>query len=201
MAKAKKLIHNKYLPDRDLAVFLADSQEFKDYYNDLSWAQEYAKLNRLVIYDLYKNVLSSFWPSLEISHLITCHHNYVSREVHFNEDVLVTRKGAISAECGQYGIIPGSMGTKSYIVKGKGNPDSLNSASHGAGRRMSRGAAKRKYSVADLEKQTRGIECRKDKGVIDEIPAAYKDIDYVMENQKDLVEIEAELRQVLCVKG
>ena len=137
----------------------------------------------------------------QISDPILCHHNYLSHEKHFGEDVYVTRKGAINAEKGKLGIIPGSMGTKSYIVRGLGNPDSFNSASHGAGRVLSRGAAKRKFSRTDLEDQTKGVECRKDSGVIDEILGAYKDIQTVIDNQKDLVEVVCELKQVLCVKG
>ena len=132
---------------------------------------------------------------------INCHHNYVQRETHFGENVFVTRKGAISAREGELGIIPGSMGAKSYIVRGLGNAESLCSCSHGAGRRMSRTAAKRKFSREDLEAQTQGVECRKDGGVLDEIPAAYKDIDAVMANQSDLVEVVHTLKQVLCVKG
>ena len=132
---------------------------------------------------------------------INCHHNYVSREKHFGASVLVTRKGAVRAAKGVMGIIPGSMGTRSYIVRGLGNPESFESASHGAGRRMSRGEAKRRFTVKDLADQTAGIECRKDGGVLDEIPSAYKPIEQVMENQRDLVEVVTELRQVLCVKG
>ena len=132
---------------------------------------------------------------------ISCHHNYVAEEVHFGDELLVTRKGAIRAGAGELGIIPGSMGAKSYIVRGLGNPASFESASHGAGRRMSRTEARRRFTVADLRDQTEGVECRKDRGVIDEAPKAYKDIDRVMEQQRDLVEIVAELKQVLCVKG
>jgi tRNA-splicing ligase RtcB len=130
-----------------------------------------------------------------------CHHNYVAEEVHYDKELLMTRKGAIRADAGELGIIPGSMGTKSYIVRGLGNPEAFESASHGAGRRMSRNEAKRRFSRKDLEAQTAGVECRKDSGVVDEIPAAYKDIDQVMENQKDLVEVVAQLKQVMCVKG
>jgi tRNA-splicing ligase RtcB len=132
---------------------------------------------------------------------VNCHHNYVSQEHHFGEDVLVTRKGAIRARQGEFGIIPGSMGARSFIVIGKGNPESFQSASHGAGRKMSRGKAKKLFTVDDLAAQTAGVECRKDQGVVDEIPGAYKDIEQVMANQADLVEVYAELRQVLCVKG
>ena len=132
---------------------------------------------------------------------VKCHHNYISREQHYGENVWVTRKGAVRARLGEMGIIPGSMGAKSYIVRGKGNPEAFCSCSHGAGRRMSRGAAKRRYTEIDLEQQTQGIECRKDGGVIDEIPGAYKDIDQVMANQDDLVETVHTLRQVTCIKG
>jgi tRNA-splicing ligase RtcB len=132
---------------------------------------------------------------------VNCHHNYVSRENHYGENVLVTRKGAVRARSGDLGIIPGSMGAKSYIVKGLGNPESFNSCSHGAGRRMSRGEAKRRFTLDDLALQTAGVECRKDEGVIDEIPGAYKDIDEVMANQSDLVEVVAQLKQIMCIKG
>jgi tRNA-splicing ligase RtcB len=201
MGKAMKLTHNQLLPDRDLAVFLKGTPEMEAYRRDLFWAQRYAFLNRKVMFVLYAAAMKKFFPEAEFGEPILCHHNYVSEEVHFGEDLVVTRKGAIRAGRGDYGIIPGSMGTRSYIVRGMGNADSLMSASHGAGRRMSRGAAKRKYTKADLEEQTKGIECRKDEGVIDEIPAAYKDIDQVMRNQSDLVETVAVLKQVLCVKG
>ncbi len=201
ISRAKKLSHNQDLPDRDLAVFLADSDEMKQYRHDLFWAQRYALLNREVMLNLYRRVLKKELGEIEYDVPILCHHNYVAEEIHYGEEVLITRKGAIRAGAGDLGIIPGSMGTKSYIVRGLGNPESFESASHGAGRRMSRTEAKRRYSRQDLMDQTDGVECRKDSGVIDEIPAAYKDIDRVMENQKDLVEVVAELKQVLCVKG
>jgi tRNA-splicing ligase RtcB len=171
------------------------------YRRDLFWAQEYARLNRAVMLHLYEQVVAGFFPSAAFEEPISCHHNYVAEEVHFGEELLVTRKGAIRAGAGELGIIPGSMGTKSYIVRGRGNPEAFMSASHGAGRRMSRGKAKRRFTLEDLREQTAGVECRKDAGVLDEIPEAYKDIDKVMENQADLVEILAELKQVLCVKG
>jgi tRNA-splicing ligase RtcB len=201
IAKARELAHNQSLPDRDLAVFLSGTKEMEEYRHDLMWAQEYAFLNRDTMRNLVLHAIKRHIPKLEAVDWITCHHNYVSEENHFGEDVIITRKGAIRAREGEMGIIPGSMGTKTFIVRGLGNPDSYCSASHGAGRRMSRGAAKRHYSVADLEAQTSGVECRKDQGVLDEIPAAYKDINEVMENQKDLVEVVAELKQVMCVKG
>jgi tRNA-splicing ligase RtcB len=201
IARAKKLAHNQDLPDRDLAVFLAGTREMEEYRRDLFWAQRYAMKNRETMLDLYRGVLQEFRPDVQFGEAVLCHHNYVSEETHYGEDVLVTRKGAIRAGKGDLGIIPGSMGTRSYIVRGLGNPGSFESASHGAGRRMSRGEAKRRFTVRDLVAQTKGVECRKDGGVLDEIPSAYKPIEQVMENQKDLVEVVAELRQVLCVKG
>ncbi|TMB38558.1 MAG: RtcB family protein, partial [Deltaproteobacteria bacterium] len=157
--------------------------------------------NREAMLGLYQDVVRRFRPPTVFGEAVHCHHNYVSEEVHFGEQVLVTRKGAIRAGNGDLGIIPGSMGTRSFIVRGLGNPMSFESASHGAGRRMSRGQARKRFTVNDLREQTKGVECRKDGGVLDEIPAAYKDIGKVMEQQKDLVEVVAELRQVLCVKG
>src|SRR4051812_18907078 len=141
------------------------------------------------------------WPQIEFREAISCHHNYVAEELHFGEELLVTRKGAIRAGVGELGIIPGSMGAKSFIVRGRGNPASFESASHGAGRRMSRTEARKRFSLADLRYQTDGVECRKDQGVIDEAPKAYKNIEHVMAQQEDLVEIVAELKQVVCVKG
>ena len=199
--RAKKLAHNADLPDPDLAVFLAGTPEMAAYRHDLLWAQRYALLNRQTMLTMLERVLARRFPAVVFDEPILCHHNYVSEEVHFGEDVLVTRKGAISARAGEMGIIPGSMGTRSYIVRGLGNPDSFHSASHGAGRRMSRGQAKRTFTVDDLATQTAGVECRKDGGVLDEIPGAYKDIDQVMANQADLVQVAATLKQILCVKG
>jgi tRNA-splicing ligase RtcB len=201
IARAKKLAHNAELPDKDLAVFLAKTPEMAAYRRDLFWSQRYAKENREVMLAIYQDILRKVFDGVSFDEPISCHHNYVSEEHHFGEDVIVTRKGAISARTGERGIIPGSMGTCSYIVRGLGNPDSFHSASHGAGRRMSRGEAKRKFTLDDLAAATKGVECRKDGGVIDEIPGAYKDIDAVMDNQSDLVEIEAQLKQILCVKG
>jgi tRNA-splicing ligase RtcB len=198
---AKKLTHNTYIPDRDLSVFLTGTPEFTAYRHDLLWAQDYAMLNRMVMLELLKKDMRHFFPQVEFEPGIYCHHNYVAEETHFGENVLVTRKGAINAEFGKPGIIPGSMGTKSYIVRGLGNPESFHSASHGAGRRMSRNKAKQSFTIKDLEDQTEGVECRKDQGVLDELPSAYKDIDEVMANQTDLVEVVATLKQVLCVKG
>jgi len=201
ISRAKKLAHNQDLPDRDLAVFLSGTPEMDEYRRDLFWAQRYAMKNRETMLDLYGSVLRQFWPQVQLAEPVLCHHNYVAEETHFGEEVLVTRKGAIRAGRGDLGVVPGSMGTRSYVVRGLGNPQSFESAAHGAGRKMSRSEAKRRFSVKDLEAQTKGVECRKDGGVLDEIPAAYKPIEQVMENQKDLVEIVAELRQVLCVKG
>ncbi|WP_420311476.1 RtcB family protein [Streptomyces sp. YS-B37] len=200
---AQKLPHNQGLIDRDLAVFIADTPQMAAYRNDLFWAQEYAKYNRTIMMALLKDVIRKEFkkakPTFDAE--ISCHHNYVSEERYEGVDLLVTRKGAIRAGSGEYGIIPGSMGTGSYIVKGLGNEKSFNSASHGAGRRMSRTAAKRRFSTKDLEEQTRGVECRKDSGVVDEIPGAYKPIEQVIDQQRDLVEVVAKLKQVVCVKG
>ncbi|GGO56120.1 RNA-splicing ligase RtcB [Streptomyces daqingensis] len=200
---AQKLPHNQDLIDRDLAVFVADTPQMAAYRQDLFWAQEYAKHNRAVMMGLLKDVVRKEFkkakPAFESE--ISCHHNYVAEERYGGLDLLVTRKGAIRAGSGEYGIIPGSMGTGSYIVKGLGNDASFQSASHGAGRRMSRNAARKRYSAKDLEEQTRGVECRKDSGVVDEIPGAYKPIEQVIDRQRDLVEVVAKLKQVVCVKG
>jgi tRNA-splicing ligase RtcB len=202
MSRAKRLTHNARLRDRDLATFLAGTPEMAAYLRDLWWAQEYAMANRRVMLGLFTDVMRLFFHHLKLEgDPVLCHHNYVSEEVHYGEEVLVTRKGAISARAGELGIIPGSMGTRSFIVRGLGNEESFHSASHGAGRRMSRGEARRHFTEADLREQTSGVECRKDGTVLDEIPGAYKDIGEVMANQRDLVEIVAELKQVLCVKG
>ncbi|PPK71247.1 RtcB family protein [Actinokineospora auranticolor] len=198
---ARKLAHNTELLDRDLAVFLAGTPEMAAYRHDLYWAQDYARRNRGVMLRLVCDVLRRQFPIVTFEDPISAHHNYVSEEVHFGEEVLVTRKGAIRAGRGELGIIPGSMGTGSYIVRGLGNPESFESASHGAGRRMSRTKAKKTFTTEDLKAQTAGVECRKDSGVVDEIPGAYKDIDDVIRNQDDLVEIVTKLKQVVCVKG
>ena len=200
---AQKLPHNQGLVDRDLAVFVSDTPQMAAYRNDLYWAQEYAKYNRAIMMALLKDVIRREFKKAKVTFEpeISCHHNYVAEERYEGMDLLVTRKGAIRAGSGEFGIIPGSMGTSSYIVKGLGNEKAFNSASHGAGRRMSRNAAKRRYTVRDLEEQTRGVECRKDSGVLDEIPAAYKNIDQVMAQQRDLVEVVAKLKQFICVKG
>jgi tRNA-splicing ligase RtcB len=201
IGRAKKLAHNQELPDRDLAVFLAGTREMDEYRRDLFWAQRYARKNREAMLGIYAGVMSRFRPQVRFEDEVHCHHNYVAEEVHYDENVLVTRKGAIRAGKGELGIIPGSMGTRSFIVRGLGNAHSFESAAHGAGRKMSRGQAKKRFTIDDLREQTKGVECRKDGGVLDEIPAAYKDIGKVMEQQRDLVEIVTELRQVLCVKG
>ncbi|RPE41777.1 tRNA-splicing ligase RtcB [Streptomyces sp. Ag109_O5-1] len=200
---AQRLPHNHGLIDRDLAVFIADTPQMIAYEHDLYWAQEYAKYNRSIMMALLKDVIRKEFKKAKVTFEpeVSCHHNYVSRERYEGMDLLVTRKGAIRAGSGEYGIIPGSMGTCSYIVKGLGNEKAFNSASHGAGRRMSRNAAKRRFTTKDLEEQTRGVECRKDSGVLDEIPGAYKNIDQVMEQQRDLVEVVAKLKQFICVKG
>lgn len=193
------------LPDPDLAYLPQETTEFDDYIKDLQWCQDYAFENRkqmmkLIIKDISYAVYGED-GKIGLSNEVNCHHNYVAWENHYGENVMVTRKGAVRAREGDMGIIPGSMGAKSFIVKGKGNPESFNSCSHGAGRKMSRNKAKEKFTLQDLAEQTKGVECRKDGGVLDEIPGAYKDIDVVMENQKDLVEIVAQLKQFMCIKG
>jgi tRNA-splicing ligase RtcB (3'-phosphate/5'-hydroxy nucleic acid ligase) len=204
MAREDMRTHLANLPDKDLAYFKEGTKHFADYVHAVSWAQDYARTNRDL---MMENILRAVRDSSELppfdatQEAINCHHNYVERERHYGEDVFVTRKGAVRAGRGDMGIIPGSMGTRSYIVRGLGNPESFNSCSHGAGRAMSRGEAKRRFTVEDHARMTQGIECRKDADVIDETPAAYKDIDAVMEAQKDLVEIVHTLRQVLVVKG
>jgi tRNA-splicing ligase RtcB len=190
------------LPDRDLAYFPEGAKHFDDYVEAVGWAQDYARANRAEMMELVVDALDRHLPAFEATdEAVNCHHNYVERERHFGEDVWLTRKGAIRAGEGELGIIPGSMGARSYIVRGRGNAESFHSCAHGAGRRMSRNAAQKAFSTADLEKQTEGVICRKDKGVLDEIPGAYKNIDEVMANQADLVEVVHTLKQVLCVKG
>ncbi len=192
------------LPDPNLAYLVEGSPEFDAYLADLHWCQAYAMQNRV---EMMNRVLKDLAHELnggepfERLMWVNCHHNYAETEHHFGRDVIVTRKGAVRARQGDLGIIPGSMGTRSYIVRGKGCADSFHSCSHGAGRRMSRKEAKRRFSEADLAEQTAGVECRKDAGVVDEIPGAYKDIDQVMAAQTDLVEVVAELKQIICVKG
>ena len=203
LAKQDAIRNNANLPDRDLAYFEEGARYFGDYVRAVAWGQKFAALNREVmmkrVIEAAKTVLhKSFQSHIEA---VNCHHNYVQMEHHFGQDVYVTRKGAVSAKAGQLGIIPGSMGARSYIVRGKGNPDSFESCSHGAGRAMSRGEAKRRFTLADHRAATEGVECRKDKDVIDETPAAYKDIDAVMAAQSDLVDVVHVLKQVVCVKG
>ncbi len=194
--------HKIHLPDKDLAYFSEGSEWFDDYVEALNWAQDYALLNRSEMMRRVLAALAPFVPPFKLDgEAINCHHNYVSRETHFGENLFITRKGAISAREGEMGIIPGSMGAKSFIVRGKGQAESFCSCSHGAGRKMSRSAAKDRFNRFDLAEQTVGIECRKDGGVVDEIPAAYKDIDSVMAHQTDLVEVVHTLHQVICIKG
>lgn len=202
--RAKKEAQSRFghVPDKDLSYFAEGSSSFDDYLEAVQWAQDYAMENRREMMRLILDAIRPLLPSFQMSkEAINCHHNYVTQETHFGANVYVTRKGAISAYDGELGIIPGSMGAKSYIVRGKGNPESFCSCSHGAGRRMSRSKAKRLFSVDDLSAQTAGIECRKDSGVLDELPAAYKDIDQVMAHQADLIDVVHTLRQVLCIKG
>lgn len=204
ITKAKKDMGNMLgrLPDKDLAYFEEGSQHFDDYIEAVGWAQDYALINRREMMRLVLAAMKRFLPAFKPTReAINCHHNYVQKETHFGADVYLTRKGAISAREGELGIIPGSMGAKSFIVRGLGNEESFCSCSHGAGRRMSRTQAKRQFNTRDLQEQTTGVECRKDKGIVDEIPSAYKDIDTVMQNQNDLVEVVHTLKQVMCIKG
>lgn len=192
-----------YLPDSDLSYLVENTTLFDDYVEAVSWAQEFAALNRQIMMDAVLGVLRQRLPAFAVSHekAVNCHHNYIAKENHFGKNVWVTRKGAVRARKDDLGIIPGSMGTGSFIVRGLGNQDSFCSCSHGAGRRMSRNAARKAITLEDHIKATEGIECRKDADVIDESPAAYKDIGAVMAAQDDLVEIVHRLRQVLNVKG
>ncbi len=190
------------VPDRNLAYFPEGARHFDDYVEAVTWAQNYACANRVQMMELVLAALRRHLPAFGVTgEAVNCHHNYVERETHYGERVWLTRKGAIRARKGDLGIIPGSMGARSYIVRGKGSAESFDSCAHGAGRRMSRTAAEKMFSVADLIEQTKDVICRKDKGVLDEIPGAYKDIDEVMANQSDLVEVVHTLKQVLCVKG
>lgn len=202
LAKKDMGQHIVNLPDKDLAYFREGAKHYDDYIEAVGWAQDYAMVNRKEMMNLICAALRKKLPKFGVTkEAIHCHHNYVARELHFGENVWVTRKGAISAGEGELGIIPGSMGAKSFIVRGLGNPMSFSSCSHGAGRVMSRNQAKRKFNEDDMARQTAGIECRKDSGVIDEIPGAYKDIDTVMANQCDLVEVVHTLKQLICIKG
>ncbi|GAB3359684.1 RtcB family protein [Lysobacter tyrosinilyticus] len=198
----EKRVLGFHLPDRDLAFFLEDEPLFGDYVEAVSWAQDYARVNRESMMARVLHEMRHRLPKFQLDReAVNCHHNYVQREDHFGESLLVTRKGAVSAREGELGIIPGSMGARSYIVRGKGNADSFHSCSHGAGRVMSRTAARAQITLKQHREATAHVECRKDAGVIDESPAAYKDIDAVMAAQSDLVEIVHTLRQVVCIKG
>lgn len=203
LAQADMREHIANLPDRDLAYFKEGSTHFDDYVEAVGWAQDYARRNRMVMMDSVvaaakKVIAKPFATDVEA---VNCHHNYVQRETHFGNNILITRKGAVSARKGELGIIPGSMGAKSYIVRGLGNEEAFCSCSHGAGRTMSRNEAKRRFTEEDQIRATANVECRKDRDVIDEIPMAYKDIDAVMKAQRELVEVVHTLRQVVCVKG
>lgn len=203
LAKKEMQRHQIQLPDQDLAYLEEGSEYFDDYVEAVEWAQDFAKINREI---MMINAMAALRKALPIPFsaqemAVNCHHNYISREHHFGKDCYVTRKGAVRAQKGEMGIIPGSMGAKSFIVRGLGNPESFNSCSHGAGRVMSRTKAKKVYNIADQEAATEGVECRKDAGVIDEIPHAYKDLEKVMAAQEDLVEVVHTLKQVVCVKG
>jgi len=202
LAKEQALKRDYSLADRDLAWLDEGTAEFDAYIEAMLWAQDYARFNRDTMMNLVTSLMLRQFPQMKIvGEVVNCHHNFTSIEEHFGEKMWVTRKGAVSAQAGQMGIIPGSMGAKSFIVQGKGNADSYCSCSHGAGRKHSRNGAKRLFSLDDLASQTAGVECRKDSGVLDEIPGAYKNIDDVMSAQRDLVEIVHTLKQVLCVKG
>ena len=203
IAKKEMAQHLANLPDANLAYLEEGSQYFNDYVNAVEWAQEYARFNREVMMHnailAMRSVIDK--PFTIEEEAVNCHHNYVEKETHFGEEIYVTRKGAVSARKGELGIIPGSMGAKSYIVRGLGNETSFCSCSHGAGRVMSRTQAKKRFSLEDHKRATEGVECRKDRDVIDETPMAYKDIDAVMAAQQDLVEVVYQLKQIVCVKG
>ena len=201
-AKAQSAAKGEELVDSNLASFEEGTELFDSYMLATTWAQRYAMVNREeILADVIKS-LTDVWPGIALeSEVINCHHNYVEKETHFGESVWVTRKGAIRAQKGEMGIIPGSMGTASFLVQGLGNPESFMSSSHGAGRKLSRTQARKAFSVEDLINQTTGVICRQDKGVLDEIPGAYKPIEDVIENQQDLIQIQHTLKQVLCIKG
>jgi tRNA-splicing ligase RtcB len=202
LARGDMKKHFINLPDRDLAYLVEGTEHFDDYVEAMHWAQDYAAENRRAMMEAVLRVLREELRPFQLGAVaVNCHHNYTARETHFGEDVLVTRKGAVRAGRGELGIIPGSMGARSYIVRGLGNPESFESCSHGAGRTMSRTEARKRFTVDQHVAATEGVECRKDADVIDETPAAYKDIDAVMEAQRDLVEIVHTLKQVVCVKG
>jgi tRNA-splicing ligase RtcB len=204
LAKDDMSRHMQHLPDADLAYFKEGSEHFDDYVAAVGWAQRFARENRELMMAAVLDALRRLHripPFQTAQQAVNCHHNYVQREHHYGKDVFVTRKGAVRAGRGELGIIPGSMGARSYIVRGKGNPESFESCSHGAGRVMSRTQARQRFTLADHARATAGVECRKDKDVLDETPAAYKDIDKVMEAQRDLVDVVHTLKQVVCVKG
>ncbi|MGO0790932.1 RtcB family protein [Herbaspirillum seropedicae] len=203
LAQQDMRTHMVNLPDRDLAYLKEGSKHYEDYLQAVGWAQKFARTNReVMMHNLIAAVRSVIAKPFQ-THVeaVNCHHNYVQKEQHFGQDVLVTRKGAVSARAGELGIIPGSMGARSFIVRGKGEAESFHSCSHGAGRTMSRTEARKRFSVDDHIRATAGVECRKDEAVIDEIPMAYKDIDAVMQAQHELVEVVHTLRQIVCVKG
>jgi tRNA-splicing ligase RtcB len=204
LAKKDMSQHIQHLPDANLAYFKEGSEHFDDYVEAVRWAQSYARNNRELMMEAILGAvrrLKGIRPFEIAKEAVNCHHNYVAQETHYGKSVFVTRKGAVRAGEGELGIIPGSMGARSYIVRGKGNAESFCSCSHGAGRVMSRTRAKKEFTVEDHRKATEGVECRKDKDVIDETPAAYKDIDKVMAAQSDLVDVVHTLKQVVCVKG
>lgn len=202
-ALASKYYYEQYLPDKDLAFLPEGTPEFKDYVEAIEWAQNYAYVNRTIMLDAATRALaqSVSKPFAMDDVAVNCHHNYLSRESHFGQNVLVTRKGAVRARLGDLGIIPGSMGAKSFIVRGKGNPDSFMSCSHGAGRRMGRNEAKKRITMDEFNAAMGSVESRRDADVLDEAPQAYKDIDAVIAAQSDLVEVAHTLKQVCCVKG
>jgi tRNA-splicing ligase RtcB len=203
LAKEDMRQHFINLPDKDLAYLPEGTDHFDEYVLAVQWAQDYARVNRKMMFRRICRVLGKHLTRMKVNtpSIVQCHHNYVAWEKHYGQEVIITRKGAVNAEKGKLGIIPGSMGQKSYIVRGKGNREAFNSCSHGAGRAMSRTEAKKRFTVEDLKKQTDGVECRKDKDVVDEIPSAYKDLDLVMAAQADLIEVVRTLRAVLTVKG
>ena len=191
-----------HVPDKDLAFFMRGEPLFDEYVEAVSWAQDYARENREAMMARVLHEMHHRLPKFQLGKMaVNCHHNYVQKETHGGVELLVTRKGAVSARAGELGIIPGSMGAKSFIVRGKGNADSFHSCSHGAGRAMSRSEARKRITLAQHREAIAHVECRRDEGVLDESPAAYKDIDAVMAAQSDLVEVVHTLRQVLCVKG
>ena len=200
---AKKLMARWYisLPDADLAYLVQDTPEFDDYMADLDWAQEFALLNREEMMERIIRLLQHRCGDFEEVERIQCHHNFTKREHHFGKNILVSRKGAIEARAGQLGLIPGSMGTRSYVVRGKGNPASFNTAPHGAGRRMSRNQARKTFTMDDFDRELAGIEVNRSEAFLDELPGAYKDVDLVMEQSKDLVEVIHTFRQIVNVKG